>query len=474
MRPSKYAGTRARFLQREKTCGACSALRAVRLVRRHPKVRAERRRGSMPGKWTGNGECCSECTGVKSRSAANASPWEMAARLTSRRASAFREIAMRSHLPERRRGRCLLRRVRECLDSSKHIWVGQCFTPAPTSSPTFAPTTKSPTSAPTRHAHESSHGSHKLAHNGADEPAAPYCATEVQVDCSWSAWTAFENATCYNATDFEGFDEQAFAGVCLCDFQNCTIPPTLILGMEPAVFGGVVGGASVALVAAAVCLFCAAKRRRERRKSEAGIEVSELPWTSNPMKRDESNSSPLVHDIKSMARGAGIQICTNNPRLASMMAQYSKRMETHEDTRGRGSSLKDLRTVITAKKFASRWKKKAQKNAWTAHVDPSTKRTYYYNAMTKETTWIKPEGFVEKAVRPTVRSWNFLPNEKKDLPELLKFFNKNVWKKHYDKNTQRNYYVNKATKEAVWLAPVEQEGQTLAPKNQRKISLGGQ
>ena len=64
-----------------------------------------------------------------------------------------------------------------------------------------------------------------------------------------------------------------------------------------------------------------------------------------------------------------------------------------------------------------------------------------------------------------------LPDEKKDLPELLKFFNKNVWKKHFDRNTNRNYYVNKATKEAVWLAPVQQEGNVLQPKNQRKISL---
>ena len=112
---------------------------------------------------------------------------------------------------------------------------------------------------------EGADGTDKLANNGAYEADAPTCATEVQVQCNVSALDEFVNATCYNATDYEGFDEPEFSGVCLCDFGNCILLSS-DNGNGPAVFArGIVGGISVLLVAAAVFFCCAAARRRERK-----------------------------------------------------------------------------------------------------------------------------------------------------------------------------------------------------------------
>ena len=40
-------------------------------------------------------------------------------------------------------------------------------------------------------------------------------------------------------------------------------------------------------------------------------------------------------------------------------------------------------------------KRKGKKPLWKAIVDQSTQETYYYNRKTRETSWDKPEGFVE-------------------------------------------------------------------------------
>merc|ERR1712146_471024 len=105
-------------------------------------------------------------------------------------------------------------------------------------------------------------------------------------------------------------------------------------------------------------------------------------------------------------------------------------------------------------------KKAQERNAansvgWEVHVDPSTNRTFYYNAKTGQSSWRKPEAFLRKSgSRRTIREWSFLPDQEEALPELVKFFNKNVWKQHLDSKTGRVYFVNSATKESVWLKPI--------------------
>ena len=459
------------FCSTKTSCGECSAHAQCGWCGGTSKCEPKGIEGACPSGWVGNKACCEECTAVKSGAcsdcllidgcAFNAGTGEC---YSGDRGSGF---TCKSDPPEN-----------VCYDDSGcdaapgKVWIGKCYTKAPTpapTDPTASPTTPAPTTSPTTRTPTSRPtGPTNSPTRAPTKPSAPACAFEY--DCGVVSSTVFENATCYNATDFQGYDFANYDDVCLCDFRNCTGGAAgLILGMEPAVFGGVAGGVGAILVAAALCCACGARRRRRKKDAEDGIEVAELPWTSNPMRRESSkgDASPLINDLKKL-KGQKVEICTNNPRLASMIGQYSRRVNTMEEAPVNDNSTKNLRAVVNAKKIGLRWKKKAQQSAWSAHTDPSTKRTYYYNRMTQESVWVKPEGY-DGSNEATVRKWKFLPNEEKDLPELLKFFNKNVWKKYFDENTNRNYYVNKATKEAVWLAPIQTKKHLLTPKSKKNL-----
>ena len=254
------------FCSEKTTCGACAAHEQCGWCGSTGKCEPKGVQGACAESWTGYGECCGECTAVTTGVCGDC--------LAVGDGCAYDTKSGACFSGDRDAGFTCRNDPAEsvCFDGSgcspsKNVWVGQCFTDAPTSSPTQSPTTRSPTATPTT-------GTPTKAPTGPTssptmaptKPDAPTCATEVQVQCNVSALDEFVNATCYNATDYEGFDEPEFSGVCLCDFGNCTVAPALIMGMEPAVLGGVVGGISVLLVAAAVFFCCAAARRRERKK----------------------------------------------------------------------------------------------------------------------------------------------------------------------------------------------------------------
>jgi WW domain len=68
---------------------------------------------------------------------------------------------------------------------------------------------------------------------------------------------------------------------------------------------------------------------------------------------------------------------------------------------------------------------------WQEGYDPNHQRLYYWNRVTNESSWTKPEHIPETDQLPA------------------------DWVEIYDKNHNRNYYFNRVTKESSWDRPVE-------------------
>merc|ERR1712046_175829 len=92
------------------------------------------------------------------------------------------------------------------------------------------------------------------------------------------------------------------------------------------------------------------------------------------------------------------------------------------------------------------------KDAWTVHVDPSLRKTYYFNEARNEGVWEMPEDYDNGSLLDTHRTMRKfckqLTEYDPNLPQLLRFFNEGVWKMHHDEATGRNYWVNQGTREA--------------------------
>lgn len=70
---------------------------------------------------------------------------------------------------------------------------------------------------------------------------------------------------------------------------------------------------------------------------------------------------------------------------------------------------------------------------WHEAVDPATKKTYYYNKVTKQTSWTKPAELMSK------------PDDVESNPAN--------WSETVDPNTKRTYYYNRISKKTSWQKP---------------------
>ena len=87
---------------------------------------------------------------------------------------------------------------------------------------------------------------------------------------------------------------------------------------------------------------------------------------------------------------------------------------------------------------------------WTEHKDPVTGKTYYYNKLTKETTWDKPASrpATSMPAAPAVPKGLLVPGAPAALGGLPP-----DWTEHEDPATGKAYYYNKVTKETTWDKP---------------------
>ena len=80
----------------------------------------------------------------------------------------------------------------------------------------------------------------------------------------------------------------------------------------------------------------------------------------------------------------------------------------------------------------------AAADAWTAHVDPASGKTYYYNAQTQATSWEKPATVQVQAAAEAARAVQARADP---------------WDAHVDAASGKNYYVNRLTQETAWVKP---------------------
>lgn len=86
--------------------------------------------------------------------------------------------------------------------------------------------------------------------------------------------------------------------------------------------------------------------------------------------------------------------------------------------------------------------------AWTRHVDPNSKVNYYYNTITKESSWEVPAGFVEPEAETSPAQ-----SAPVDGPSA----NGSPWTATTDPNSGCQYFYNSVTQESTWEKPADYE-----------------
>lgn len=84
--------------------------------------------------------------------------------------------------------------------------------------------------------------------------------------------------------------------------------------------------------------------------------------------------------------------------------------------------------------------------AWTKHTDPNSKVVYYYNTVTTESSWERPAGFVEP-----VAGAEAAVAARQDGPSAAG----SPWMACTDPNSGCQYYYNSVTKESSWERPAD-------------------
>eukprot|EP00475_Leptophrys_vorax_P012380 TRINITY_DN18819_c0_g1_i3.p1 TRINITY_DN18819_c0_g1~~TRINITY_DN18819_c0_g1_i3.p1 ORF type:complete len:862 (-),score=242.99 TRINITY_DN18819_c0_g1_i3:43-2628(-) len=89
--------------------------------------------------------------------------------------------------------------------------------------------------------------------------------------------------------------------------------------------------------------------------------------------------------------------------------------------------------------------------AWVRKVDQAGEKFFYYNRMTKASTWERPDCFDEISENPLDDDSNISDQAVED--NLFGQLELEGWRVRHDRKTGKKYYFNRKTKEACWHAP---------------------
>jgi hypothetical protein len=200
------------------------------------------------------------------------------------------------------------------------------------------------------------------------------------------------------------------------------------------------------------------KRRLKKRKNpkmQEELEMIEEELVSMKAKAEKARHQSLK--MENRHEKAHHKNDEGNVKLSAHKILMEDLMMREEQERQMRQQRKKARAKIRAKKRKKGQAKKRPGDpaGWHSRIDPKTRRKYYINDETKETSWKKPvdiEG--GEKYQPT-------EEEKKKKKEW------HGWKKYNDPKSGRPYWYNKETKQTTWHDPkvaVQLKGQNQRAK----------
>ncbi|AAZ13293.1 WW domain containing protein, putative [Trypanosoma equiperdum] len=109
---------------------------------------------------------------------------------------------------------------------------------------------------------------------------------------------------------------------------------------------------------------------------------------------------------------------------------------------------------------------------WEEHVDPKSRRVFYVNHQTRETTWVRPQCVMSQQHQPLVPSpVTVTPVVQPQAPAAAAL--PPFWEERVDTKSGRVFYVNHQTRETTWSRPqvgLPQQGQPI-PASQTNVPV---
>ena len=107
---------------------------------------------------------------------------------------------------------------------------------------------------------------------------------------------------------------------------------------------------------------------------------------------------------------------------------------------------------VNAETEASAAEAPTEEEEWTEVLDEGSGQTYYFNSVTGESSWEKPEGF-KSATEPESPSPAAPQDTFADAPPLAPDDDPANWEEQFDESSQLPYYVNNVTEATQWEKP---------------------
>jgi hypothetical protein len=175
-------------------------------------------------------------------------------------------------------------------------------------------------------------------------------------------------------------------------------------------------------------------------------------------KNDKFRKIPSILKKKKAKNEAKISLATNEKLKKSPSKQETKKSKADENLESEippvQSNCSDLLDEVEPCLMSLvSWGEKDESKGkgvenWAAALDEASGKTYYYNEETQETTWVKPEGFVEEPAKKHTFSYR---SKEETLTKTDS--SEGEWKVATDKFSGKPYYFNTLTLQTTWTKP---------------------